>query len=92
MFYREDIERLAGVVQEHRRLSQLQGCVVDLLAARAEVTTQLDHLENAQANASTFVGPGEDRWVIIGDTAHHVTNVEGTINIQQYTRKEKLCL
>lgn len=92
MFYREDVERLSGVMQEHRQLSQLQGCVVDLLAARAEVTTQLEHLENAQANASTFVGPGEDRWVVIDDTAYHVTNVEGTMVIKEYTRKETVCL
>lgn len=91
MFYTEDFERLTGVFTEHRQLSQLQGCVIDLIAAREAVTEQLDHLENAQRNCAEFVGPGEDRWVIVGDCAHHISNVDGTINIVKYFQKEKLC-
>jgi len=88
VFYKEDVERLKGVIGEHRRLTQIQGCVIDLMAARDAVTTDLQTLEDAQANCQTFVGPGEDRWVMIGDTAHHLTNIDGTINIEKYTRNE----
>lgn len=84
MFYTEDFERITSVFTEHRQLSQLQGCVIDLLAAREAVTEQLDHLDNAQRNCAEFVGPGEGRIVVIGGVAHHLSNVDGVINIVKH--------
>lgn len=91
MFYKEDTERLSSAFCHMHELTQLEGCVVDLLAARASVADELEHLENAQNNLAQFIGPGEDRWAIVGDLAHHMSNVDGTINITTYFRKEKPC-
>ena len=86
MQFAHEENKLRAMFSGFRHLTQMQSCVVDLLAAREAVTDQLDHLDNAQTNLAEFVGPGEDRWITIGDAVHNVGNVDGTITVTPYIR------
>ena len=88
MFYNEDADRLSAVFAVVRPMTQLHGCVTDLIAAREDCQTAIEHTMNANNNLAEFVGPGEDRWVVIGQAVHHIANDDGTIHIDTYIREK----
>lgn len=94
MFYVEDRDRLARWYLDCAKacMGQFESCILDFIAAKDAVDEQVEHLDNAVANMQMFVGDGEVRWHVHDGVAHRVGNTNGTITIEIFERKSKVCL